>query len=43
MFSTADILSTIIQVPMAEKDIPKMVFTTKYGLFAFTAMPFGLI
>ena len=28
---------------MAERDIPKMAFTTKYGLFEFTTMPFGLM
>ena len=42
-FSTMDILSTYNQEPMAEKDIPKMAFTTKYGLFELTTMPFGLI
>ena len=43
MFSTMDILSTYHQVPMAERDIPKMMFTTKYSLFEFTTMLFGLM
>ena len=38
-----DILLAYNQVPMAEKDIPKMAFTTKYGLFQFTTMLFGLM
>ena len=37
MFSTMDILSAYNQVPMAEKDIPKMLFTTKYGVMASPA------
>ena len=43
MFSIVDILSGYNQVPMAERDIPKMAFTTMYGLFEFTTMPFGLM
>ena len=43
MFSTMDILSAYNQVPVAEEDIPKTVFSTKYGLFEFTTMPFGLM
>ena len=35
MFPSMDILSTYNQVPMAERDIPKMVFATKDGLFKF--------
>ena len=31
MFSTMDILLAYNQVLMAEKDIPKAAFTTKYG------------
>ena len=43
MFSTMDILSAYNQVPVAEEDIPKTAFSTKYGLFEFTTMPFGLM
>ena len=43
MFSTMDILLTYNQVPMAEKDIPKMAFTTTIGLFEFTTILFGLM
>ena len=43
MFSTMGILSTYNQVLMVERDIPKMAFTTRYGLFEFTTMPFGLM
>ena len=43
MFSTMDIFSTYNQVPMAERDIHKTAFTTKYWLFKFTTMPFGLM
>ena len=42
MFSTMEIISAYNQVPVAEQDIPKMVFVTKYGLYEFTKMPFGL-
>ena len=43
MFSTIDILSAYNQVPVAEQDIPKTAFTTKYGLFEFTTVLFGLM
>ena len=43
ILSTMDILSTYNQVPVVEKDIPKTAFTTKYGLFKFTTMPFELM
>ena len=43
MFSTMDILSTYNQMPVAERDIPKTTFTSKYGLFEFTTMSFGLM
>ena len=42
MFSTMDIILAYNQVPVAEKDIPKTAFVTKYGLYEFTKMPFGL-
>ena len=43
MFSIMDILSAYNQVPVAEEDIPKTAFSTKYGLFEFITMPFGLM
>ena len=43
MFSTMDILSTCNQLLMAERDIPKIAFITKFGLFEFTTMLFGLM
>ena len=42
MFSTMDILSVYNQGQW-QRDIPKMAFTTKYGLFRFTSKPFGLM
>ena len=42
MFSTMDIISAYNQVSVAEKDIPKTAFVTKYGLYELTEMPFGL-
>ena len=42
MFSTMDITSAYNQLPVAEQDIPKTAFVTKYGLCDFTKMPFGL-
>ena len=42
MFSTMDITLTYNQMLVAEKDIPKTTFVTKYGLYEFTKMSFGL-
>ena len=42
MFSTMDITLAYNQVPVAEKDISKTAFVTKYGHYEFTKMPFGL-
>ena len=42
LFSTMDITAAYHQIPMREEDIPKTAFTTKYGLFEYTTMPFGL-
>ena len=39
---TMDITLAYNQVPVAEKDIPKTAFVTKYGLYEFTKMPFVL-
>jgi hypothetical protein len=42
LFSSMDITSAYNQIPIKEADIPKTAFVTKYGLFEFTVMPFGL-
>ena len=42
VFSTSDITSAYNQIPVREQDIPKTAFISKYGLFEFTTMPFGL-
>ena len=43
MFSTMDITLVYNQVPAAEEDISKTAIVTKYGLYEFTKMPFGLL
>ncbi len=42
-FSSIDVLSAFWNVPMAEEDIEKTGFTTAFGNFEWTRMPFGLI
>ena len=42
-FSSIDVLSAFWNVPMAEADIEKTRFTTAFGNFEWTRMPFGLI
>lgn len=42
IFSTMDITAAYHQVPVREEDIPKTAFITKYGLYEFTSLPFGL-
>lgn len=42
IFSTMDITSAYHQIPVHENDIPKTAFVTKYGLFEYVTMPFGL-
>jgi hypothetical protein len=41
-FSTMDITSAYNQIPVREEDIPKTAFVSKYGLWEYTTMPFGL-
>ena len=41
-FSVMDLTSGFYQVAMEEKDIPKTAFTTPFGLWEYTRMPFGL-
>ena len=42
LFSTLDLQSGYSQLKMDEHDQEKTVFITKYGLYEYTVMPFGL-
>lgn len=41
-FSTMDLTDAFWSISIEEKDIEKTAFSTKYGLWEFVSMPFGL-
>ena len=41
-FSTLDLAAGFYQVAVTEKDKPKTAFATRFGLYEFNVLPFGL-
>jgi len=42
LFSTFDLTSGFHQIPVKVEDIPKTAFVSKYGLFEYVTVPFGV-
>ena len=42
LFLMMDIMAAYHQIPVTKEDVPKMAFITKYGLYEFKTMSFGL-
>jgi hypothetical protein len=43
VFSKINLCSSYHQIKIRAKDIPKTAFTTRYGLFEYLVMSFGLM
>ena len=42
IFSSIDLHSEYWQVPLMKEDIPKIAFKTRWGLYGFLVVPFGV-